>query len=157
LEKELRNEEEIIDSLDDCNLMIAAFGMVGPASAGKPFDVRAVFEADIVPVDSQPLKKGEMWIRESRDFKVEIEGAEFEEDYVVYLMFGSPGTPTELYLGDLSTDEEGEGKLEGIAVCWESGGYAGNPWIEISLDGEVHYVSGFEFEGCSSPSAPPAP
>jgi len=89
LEKELRNEEEIIDSLDDCNLMIAAFGMVGPASAGKPFDVRAVFEADIVPVDSQPLEKGEVWIRESGDFKVEIEGAEFEEDYVVYLMFGS--------------------------------------------------------------------
>ena len=138
-------------------LVIAAFGIVGPASAKKPFDVRAMFEADIVPVDSQPLEKGEVWIRESGDFKVEIEGAEFEEDYVVYLMFGSPGTPTELYLGDLSTDEEGEGKLEGIAVCWESGGYAGNPWIEIRLDDAVQYVSGFVLEPCSAPSAPPAP
>jgi len=139
-------------------LVIAAFGIVGPASAKKPFDVRAMFEADIVPVDSQPLEKGEVWIRESGDFKVEIEGAEFEEDYVVYLMFGSPGTPTELYLGDLSTDEEGEGKLEGSGLCYESGGFAGNPWIEIRLDDDtVQYVSGFVLEPCSDPSAPPAP
>ena len=156
MEKELRNEEEIIDSLDDCNLMIAAFGMVGPASAGKPFDVRAVFEADIVPVDSQPLKKGEMWIRESRDFKVEIEGAAAGETYQVTLFFGDPADPGSQPLGSLGTYDEGDGKLEGpgLIVC---GVPVGNPWIEISLDGEVHYVSGFEFEGCSSPSAPPAP
>ncbi|MGD9106891.1 MAG: hypothetical protein PVJ50_07440 [Desulfobacterales bacterium] len=137
-------------------LVIVAFGIFGPASAKKPFDVRAMFEADIVPVDSQPLEKGEVWIRESGDFKVEIEGAEFEEDYVVYLMFGSPGTPTDLYLGDLSTDEEGEGKLEGSGLCFLLGGYAGNPWIEIRFDDEtVQYVSGFELEACSDPSVPP--
>jgi len=138
-------------------LVIAAFSIVGPASAKKPFDVRAMFEADIVPVDSQPLEKGEVWIRESGDFKVEIEGAEFEEDYVVYLMFGSPGTPTELYLGDLSTDEEGEGKLEGSGLCHQDGGYAGNPWIEIRLleGGAVQYVSGFVLEPYDDPSVPP--
>ena len=137
-------------------LVIVAFGIVGPASAKKPFDVRAMFEADIVPVDSQQLEKGEVWIRESGDFKVEIEGAEFEEDYVVYLMFGSPGTPTELYLGDLSTDEEGEGKLEGSGLCFLTGGYAWNPWIEIRLDDDtVQYVSGFVLEPCSDPSVPP--
>ena len=137
-------------------LVIAAFSIVGPASAKKPFDVRAMFEANIVPVDSQPLEKGEVWIRESGDFKVEIEGAEFEEDYIVYLMFGSPGTPTELYLGDFSTDEEGEGKLEGSGLCFLTGGYAGNPWIEIRLvDETVQYVSGFVLEPCDDPSVPP--
>jgi len=136
-------------------LVIAAFGIVGPASAKKPFDVRAMFEADIVPVDSQPLEKGEVWIRESGDFKVEIEGAEFEEDYVVYLMFGSPDAPTELELGDLSTDEEGEGKLEGSGLCYLIGGYAGNPWIEIRLDEAVQYVSGFVLEPYEDPSVPP--
>ena len=136
-------------------LVFATFGLVGPASAKRPFEVRAMFEADIVPVDSQPLEKGEVWIRESGDFKVEIEGAEPDQSYTVFLMFGLPADPTEIELGDLETDEEGEGKLEGSALCYLTGGYAGNPWIEIRWGGEVQYVSGFAFEGCSNPSVPP--
>jgi len=138
-------------------LVIAAFGLVGSAIARQPFSVRAVFEADIVPFDAQPLDKGEVYIREGGNFKVEIEGAEIETTYLVYLLFGSPTSPDEIYLGVLETDEEGEDKLEGQGLCCLTGGYAGNPWIEIRFDGEVHYVSGFALEGCSAPSAPPAP
>jgi hypothetical protein len=70
-------------------------------------------------------------------------------------MFGSPADPTKIELGDLETDEEGEGKLEGSALCYLTGGYVGNPWIEIRWDDEVRYVSGFALEGCSDPSVPP--
>jgi len=135
-------------------LVIAAFGLAGPASAKRPFDVRAMFEADIVPVDFQPLEKGEVWIRESGDFKVEIEGAEPDQTYGVFLMFGSPADPTEIDLDPLMTDEEGDGRREGSGLCYLTGGYAGNPWIEIRLNDEVHYVSGFALEVCSGSSPP---
>ena len=74
-------------------LVIAAFGLVGPVSADQPAGKRAVFEADIVPVDSEPLEKGEVWIRSNGDFKVEIEGAAASETYEVILFFGDPADP----------------------------------------------------------------
>lgn len=137
-----------------CTVMIAMFCLITPASAGKPFGVRAVFEADIVPYEDQPLDKGEVWIRELEGdylFKVEIEGAA-EGTYYVYLIFGSPSDPTVIELPDpLITDENGEGKLVGeIDGLCSATGYAGNPWIEIrSESDDVYYVSGFAIGQCT--------
>ena len=134
-------------------VMITMFGLIAPASAGQPFEVRALFETDIVPLGNQLLDKGEVYIRESGNFKVEIEGAAPDTDYSVFLLFGDLGNPTVIELGDLFTEEEGEGALEGENLwCSEDltgVTYAGNPWIEIRYsDGIVHYVSGFAIGSC---------
>ena len=132
--------------------------------------MRTVFKADIVPAgtaDTQTLEKGEVYIRVGGNFKVKIKGAEVEgadvaTTYEVFLLFEAPGTPGTpgtpyIYLGELDTDEEGDGKLEGDGLCFGDGGFVGNPWIEIRLGVEVQFVSGFELDQCATPPSPPNP
>ena len=134
-------------------LVIAAFAIAVPASAGERNHDhgRALFEADIVPVGVHPLVKGEVYIRDNGDFKVEIEGAEPGQTYLVYLMYGDdPGNPSEKELvgqpTTFTTDEDGECKLEGVIdnLC----GNVLNPWIELRDGVDVHYVSGFILYSC---------
>ena len=151
-------------------LVIVAFGLVGPASAKQPNNMRAVFEADIVPAGTHPLEKGEVYIREALDnspyhnFKVEIEGAAIETTYEVFLKFVVPGSPTEIiiHLGNFETDPEGEGKLvepdkpEENPLCFGEGDFfACNPWIEIHSGGTLQFVSGFALAPC--PESPESP
>ena len=167
------NKKSLI-ALMTVTLMIVTFGPVGPAGAKQPFKkMRTVFKADIVPAgtaDTQTLEKGEVYIRVGGNFKVKIKGAEVDDvevatKYGVYLLFEAPETPgtpgtagtPSIYLGDLDTDEEGDGKLEGDGLCFGDGGFVGNPWIEIRLGDEVQFVSGFELDQCATPPSPPSP
>lgn len=135
-------------------LVIALFGLVGLVSAGQPAGKRAQFEADIIPVDTQPLEKGEVWIRSNGNFKVDIEGAAASEIYEVYLLYGDPTNPESIKLGELETDEDGDDKLYEVEYI-NCGIPFGNPWIEIRLEGDVHYVSGFILDSCPDPGPGP--
>ena len=146
-------------------LVIAAFVLAGPASAGKHHQGRAVFEADIVPLDGQPLDKGRVAIRNNGKFKVKIKGAEADSTYYVYVMFILPNSDEDFkYLGTLETDDEGEGKLYSNYDCINIDGFVRMPWIEIYLpenapdepdifppNEDPQYVSGFAPVLCDDP------
>jgi hypothetical protein len=140
-------------------LVIAAFALAGPASAGQHHQGRAVFEADIVPVDVQPLPPlnwGRVEIRNNGEFKVKIKGAEPITNYEVLLVYDDPTDPEPwTSLGTLSTNKKGNGKLFGEVCVGQE--FVRMPWIEIYLtDGlstpgggvildnlDLRYVSGF--------------
>ena len=104
-------------------LVITAFAMVGPVSAGPPANP-AVFEATIVPApwSVETLTKGEFYVRADGSGKVEVEGATPGNiTYDVYLGqltstpsfdYGTPVTPPNwIWLGQLVTDANGDGVL----------------------------------------------
>ena len=136
--------------------VIAVFGIVGPVSAGNPNAERAVFEADIVPASTadHTLDKGEVYIRDDGSYKIEIEGAEPDTTYRVFMVFGEPGSLIREQLGEILTDEEGEGKLEDF-LCFDEDPIVDLPRIKLRSGGTVQFVSGFTPVQCNLPPSVP--
>ena len=131
-------------------LVIAAFVLAGPASAGKRHQRRAVFQADIVPLDGQALYQGRVVIRNDGKFKVAIKGAGANTDYNVWLVYGDPTYPiSEDDLGILMTNKKGKGEFYGEVCVPEC--FVHMPRIELRYGGTVHYVSGFAPVICDDP------
>ena len=58
-------------------LVICLITTIPVFAKGQPNDCRAVFESDIIDIDTEvgdDLDKGDVWFREDGSFKVEIEG-----------------------------------------------------------------------------------
>ena len=130
-------------------MVITAFAMVGPVSAGPP-DNPAVFEATIVPTpwSDQSLPKGEVYVRADGSVKVEIEGALINTPYDVYLgrlvLTDPPSWTWEwILLGTFTTDDDGEGDFfTTISGTWAA------PVLRITLAdvGHTKFASGFEIK-----------
>jgi len=97
-------------------LLIGLITAIPVFAKGQPNGCRAVFESDIIDIDTEvgdDLGKGEVWFREDGSFKVEIEGESLVESevYTVILYNFLDFSTTEL--GTITINEDGEGVLTG--------------------------------------------
>lgn len=100
-------------------LVIGLIAAIPVFAKSKPFEERAVFESDIIAtrVSDYEIENGEVWIRVSGNYKVELEGVTDGDDPIdgtfdVYLTYGAHQGQSTL-LGVIVI-EDGEGKLGGV-------------------------------------------
>ena len=97
-------------------LVIGLIAAMPVLAKGQPNDCRAVFESDIVDIDTEvgdDLDKGEVWFREDGSFKVEIEGEDLVESEVYTVVLYNFLDLSETELGTITINEDGEGVLTG--------------------------------------------
>jgi len=97
-------------------LVIGLIAAMPVLAKGQPNDCRAVFESDIVDIDTEvgdDLDKGEVWFREDGSFKVEIQGEDLVESEVYTVVLYNFLDLSETELGTITINEDGEGVLTG--------------------------------------------
>ncbi|MFC1971770.1 hypothetical protein ACFLV0_07635 [Chloroflexota bacterium] len=139
-----RGDKEMKKSIAIVIIVTLVIGLIAalPVFAkGQPHDVRALFEADLV--DQSGNYYGEVWVRDGSGatdwIKVEVEGAAAETTYDV-MVFTWGGSFTDI--GDLTTDDEGEGMIE--LNLLSAGTYAGVIFGLHEQGGDVLCASGFK-------------
>ena len=97
-------------------LVIGLVAAMPVLAKGQPNDCRAVFESDIVDIDTEAgdaLDKGEVWFRDDGSFKVELEGETLVESEVYTVILYNFLDLSQTELGTITINEEGEGVLTG--------------------------------------------
>lgn len=131
-------------------LVITAFAMVGPVSAGPPANP-AVFESVLIPAPwgSESLTKGEVYVRADGSLKLEIEGATGDQTYNVWMgqanwVSGSGWTIPAVNwvkIGSFKTDANGDGSLT-LGADSIVGPVVG-PVFELAWGGVPRFITGF--------------
>ena len=130
-------------------LVISLIAAIPVFAQSQPNDCRAVFESDIIdPVvgEGDELDKGEVWVREDGNFKVEIEGATLVEGEVYTVILINLLDWSETELGTITINEDGEGILTGdlssVGIDIEDSSVV--PLVIIADDeGRDQFINGF--------------